>query len=129
MHRADMLKVLVNHLPEDFTAHFGKRLVSYTEDEDKKVSLTFADGTTAKADLLVEADGVSSATRETMYERLAGAAADRGDANEAKRLRMLKFSSWSGTYAYRTLLDTEKLLLAFPGHQAATNTMAVGIIN
>ena len=118
-----MLKVLTDNLPPPsmFHAHFNKRLISYMP-KANGVILLFADGTTAEADMLIGADGIKSATRATMYTRLA----NRADSEEGRR-RLLGHirASWSGTYAYRALVDTKKLLSVFPNHQAASTPMIV----
>ncbi len=116
-----MLKVLVDNLPSSLRSHFCKRLVAYTEpDHESSVTLQFADGTTAQADILIGADGVNSITREVMYNDLAEAAAMKGDREEAIRLRSFIQASWTGTYAYRSLLNVDKFHQTAPGHQAAT---------
>ncbi|THH03798.1 hypothetical protein EW145_g5997 [Phellinidium pouzarii] len=123
LHRADMLKVLTDNLPpfQAFQAHFSKRLVSYEQGSDS-VMLQFSDGTSAEADVLVGADGVKSATRATMYRGLAKSA-EEYDRNKAGNLRKFVQASWTGTYAYRALIETESLLRDNPGHQAATTPM------
>ncbi|OCB85076.1 FAD/NAD-binding domain-containing protein [Sanghuangporus baumii] len=122
LHRADVLKVLVEALPPPsmFHAHFNKRMVSYTAKSDS-VLLHFADGTSGEADMLVGADGIKSATRATMYSALA----DKVQAGEDEKNKLRGFvnASWAGLYAYRALIPTEKLLAAVPGHQAATRMM------
>lgn len=116
-----MLKILVDNLPKGFRAHFNKRLVAYTQtDNESSVTLQFADGATAQADLLIGADGVNSTTREIMYTDFAEAAMRAGNVDEAMRLRNNIPASWTGTYAYRSLLDMEKFQKFAPGHQAAT---------
>ena len=116
-----MSKILVDNLPQGFHAHFNKRLVGYTQPEPEgSVTLRFADGTTAQADLLIGADGVNSTTREIMYTDFAESAMKAGNVEEAERLRQHIPASWTGTYAYRSLLNTEKFLEYAPGHQAAT---------
>ena len=44
--------------------HFGKRLTSFAALPDGKVEAYFEDGTTARGDVLVGADGVNSAVRK-----------------------------------------------------------------
>ncbi|KAH8119851.1 hypothetical protein DFH11DRAFT_11993 [Phellopilus nigrolimitatus] len=129
LHRADMLKVLSDNLlsSQNLRTHFSKRLVSYEQTEQNSlasggVTLHFLDGSSAQADLLVGADGIKSATRATMYTRLAELAA-KEDAAKSAKLRSYVNASWSGTYAYRALVETEKLLRAAQGHQAASSSM------
>ncbi|KAL5498529.1 hypothetical protein ACEPAH_1883 [Sanghuangporus vaninii] len=118
LHRADVLKVLIEALPPPsmFHAHFNKRMTSYMAKSDSVV-LHFADGTSGEADMLVGADGIKSATRATMYSALV----DKAQAEDEKnKLRGFVNASWAGLYAYRALIPTDKLLAAAPGHQAAT---------
>ena len=56
--RAALRELLLDGLDDALV--FGKRLVSYTATEDG-VEASFADGTTARADVLVGADGIRSA--------------------------------------------------------------------
>ena len=125
LHRADILKVLTDNLPPPsmFHAHFNRRLVSYATTANSAI-LHFEDGSAAEADMLVSADGIKSATRATMYSALAASETDR----ERKRSLMCHIQpSWSGTYAYRALVEAKALLEAFPEHQAAVNPMIVRI--
>ena len=53
MHRAEMVDVLLRHLPQSCAIHTSKRLLTYTEDKDRNTYvLHFADGTTATADVV-----------------------------------------------------------------------------
>ncbi|MEI7926674.1 MAG: FAD-dependent monooxygenase, partial [Chloroflexota bacterium] len=54
MHRADLHSALADVLPADII-HRGKKLVSLEQDE-RQVTLSFADGTTAQADFVIAAD-------------------------------------------------------------------------
>lgn len=124
LHRADMLKVLTDNLPSShmFHSYFNKRLVSYTS-KGNSVLLHFADGSSAEADILVGADGIRSAIRSTMYTGLA----NRTKVGEDQKLQLKSHvhASWSGTYAYRSLVEAEKIQNVFPGHQAASTPMMV----
>ncbi|KAH8096746.1 hypothetical protein DFH11DRAFT_1679521 [Phellopilus nigrolimitatus] len=125
LHRADLLSY------QNMRTHFSKRLVSYEQAEQNSlasggITLHFLDESSAQADLLVGADGIKSATRATMYSRLAESAAKKDTAKSAK-LRSYVNASWSGTYAYRALVETEKLLSAAQGHQAASSSMMVRV--
>ncbi len=119
-----MLKVLSDSLSEDVSTHFKKRLVGYAQGNSDVVTLSFSDGTTAEADMLVGADGVGSVTREVMYQNLADAAMGH-DEVEARKLESYIRPTWTGMYAYRALIDAEKLLEIAPGHQTMSKPMLV----
>ncbi|EJC99819.1 FAD/NAD-binding domain-containing protein [Fomitiporia mediterranea MF3/22] len=121
LHRADMLKVLMDNLPPPsmFHAHFNKRLASYST-KSNSVILHFTDGSSFESDMLVGADGIKSATRMKMYISLV----DRAEEEDRKtQLKRFVQAEWSGTYGYRALVETNKLLQAVPGHQAASVPM------
>lgn len=62
MHRGDLLEILAATIvPERL--HLGKRLVDITE-VGADLQLSFADGSTADADIVVGADGINSRVRE-----------------------------------------------------------------
>lgn len=66
IHRAKFLNALASLIPKDMV-YLGKRLVRVTELElgsDDPVMLHFADGTTAKADCVIGADGIHSNIRK-----------------------------------------------------------------
>ncbi|KAI0751934.1 hypothetical protein C8Q80DRAFT_1160297 [Daedaleopsis nitida] len=127
MHRADMVDVLVRHLPKSCTVHTSKRIVSYTEStSDEKESgrsaytLHFADGTTAEADVIIGADGIKSKTRAAMYdsaherECADSKAVPREDCARCKHATPL----WTGTVAYRYLIPGERMREVNPEHSA-----------
>jgi salicylate hydroxylase/6-hydroxynicotinate 3-monooxygenase len=62
MHRADLHDALYSVLPPEIV-HRGKKLVGLDQ-KAGRVTLSFADGTTAEADAVVGADGVHSLVRE-----------------------------------------------------------------
>ncbi|TVY81970.1 FAD-dependent monooxygenase afoD [Lachnellula suecica] len=67
--RAHFLQVLAKQLPESGgVVEFNKQLVSFTDklEEGGKVVLSFADGTTAEADVVLGCDGVHSFTRKAL---------------------------------------------------------------
>ncbi|KLO20389.1 FAD/NAD-binding domain-containing protein [Schizopora paradoxa] len=105
MHRAILLGVLREGVSKHCTIHYNKRLLSYNQ-SGGPVTMLFADGTSAEADVVIGSDGINSATRQTMFSN---------PTNE-------RFSrpSWTGTYCYRSLIDSTKVLKALPGHQATT---------
>ena len=119
-----MLKVMTDGLTKKVGTHFRKRLVGYVQDDSGIVTMSFADGTTAEADILVGADGLKSVTREVLYENLANDAKGR-DEVEAQHLQKFIQPTWTGMYAYRALVDSEKLLQIAPGHQSPTKPLLV----
>lgn len=64
-HRADLLSAVEAALPGDVVA-LDKRLVGLEQDGDG-VDLAFADGTTARADAVIGADGIHSTVREVLF--------------------------------------------------------------
>lgn len=62
MHRADLHDALLSAVPSGII-HLGKKLTGLDEAAGR-VTLSFADGTTASADLVVGADGVHSLVRD-----------------------------------------------------------------
>ncbi|KAG0330800.1 hypothetical protein BG004_001982, partial [Podila humilis] len=78
--RPKLYDLLYSQIPPS-KVHMNKRLVSYEEnhnndndddddDNNEGVTLTFADGTTAKGDIVVGADGAYSQVRQTLYANL-----------------------------------------------------------
>ncbi len=121
-----MLKVLTDSLPKRVGTHFSKRLVGYVQNSSGVVTMSFSDGTIAEADVVVGADGMKSIVREVMYQDLADTAKDRDEA-EARKLESYIEPTWMGIHAYRTLIDTEKLLKIAPGHQTSTTPVIVSV--
>lgn len=64
LHRADLHEALASTIPDDIINR-GKKLTGLSQDPDG-VDLTFADGTMARADAVIGADGVHSIVREWM---------------------------------------------------------------
>jgi 2-polyprenyl-6-methoxyphenol hydroxylase-like FAD-dependent oxidoreductase len=62
MHRADLHEALASVVPSEII-HLNKKLVGLDQNGGP-VTLTFADGTTAKADAVIGADGVHSLVRD-----------------------------------------------------------------
>jgi 2-polyprenyl-6-methoxyphenol hydroxylase-like FAD-dependent oxidoreductase len=65
IHRAELVRVLAAALPGD-ALHLGKRCVGF-EEAGVGVAVRFEDGTEARGDLIVGADGIRSAVRERVY--------------------------------------------------------------
>ena len=64
VHRGDLHALEISTLKPG-TLHFDKRLVTVL-DEGDAVALTFADGSSAKADIVIGADGINSRIREVL---------------------------------------------------------------
>ncbi|KAF8515185.1 FAD/NAD(P)-binding domain-containing protein [Gautieria morchelliformis] len=65
VHRARFLDALVNLVPADI-AHFDKKCNSLSQSESNGVTITFKDGTTHTADIVIGCDGVRSAVRASV---------------------------------------------------------------
>ena len=87
MHRADLHSALTDVLPPEII-HRGKKLVDLQQD-DQKVRLSFADGTSAEADWVIGADGLHSLVRSLLL----------GPENP----------SFSGRVAYRAVFPAERM--------------------
>ena len=92
LHRADLHSALAALVPSELV-QLGKRLTSFSQQsvsqQSGRVSLRFADGTTAEADALIAADGVHSLVREALLGR--------------ERPR------WTGRVAFRTVFPAHLL--------------------
>lgn len=127
-HRAEFLKILEKNIPSSYRTHFGKRLVSYTEDSSsppsssEPVTLHFKDGSTAKCDVLVGADGIRSAVRRTMFSDLA---AKSQDEVQAVTYRRCVDAAWSGVVTYRALVKTEAFKAEYPDHTSISSPVCV----
>jgi 6-hydroxynicotinate 3-monooxygenase len=64
VHRGDFHALMTRAIPPGIL-EFGKRLTA-VEDQGDVVQLSFADGTTAQADIVIGADGVNSRIRDTL---------------------------------------------------------------
>jgi salicylate hydroxylase len=87
VHRVALLEALIGHLGREHL-HLGRRCVEI-EEGDSAVTMTFTDGSTATADVVVGADGVHSEVRR----HVAGEARGR----------------YSGTVGYRGIVPVEDM--------------------
>ena len=109
--RSILQQVLTKHIGGNDKIHFSKRLTSYEYDDSTAgpITLHFKDGTTATCDLVIGSDGVRSAVRRTMFTDLANQAENRGQADEAARLREMVEPVYSGQIAHRGLAPSSAL--------------------
>ncbi|CAE6477750.1 unnamed protein product [Rhizoctonia solani] len=106
VHRADFLDVMVKHVPKSIS-HFGKRLVSIeklSHGSGKNVRLHFQDGSSHDTDLVIGYDGIHSKVRE--YLQSAKRIANTGSGKAELQ--------WSGSWAWRGMIPTEKFLKGVP---------------
>jgi len=98
-HRAELLDVLLSELDE-YGVRLGSR-VEYVYQDDRGVSLTLADGTTAQGDILAGADGIHSTVRAQLLgkesPRYTGNVAWRGLV-PAERVAQLNLGSVVGVW-------------------------------
>lgn len=87
VHRAEFLKLLIDAQPEG-TLHFDHRLAAAKE-TNGHVQLTFSNGETVDADIVIGADGIHSALK--------------------RQIGLKTYPSSEGIMAYRGLIPTERL--------------------
>lgn len=87
MHRADILNVLAENIPKE-SIHTDHRCVGFTQDENC-ARITFENGKTAEADIVIAADGIHSTLQKYVVEP--------------------QPPEYSGFRAYRGLIPREKL--------------------
>jgi salicylate hydroxylase len=102
--RAAFLDALV-HLVDPARTHFNKRCVSLRTctDGSRSIELSFSDGTTAQADLVLGADGIRSVVRSHAVSD------QRHDEDVADKSRGLVRAAFTNTIAYRGLVPNAKL--------------------
>ncbi len=123
-HRAEFLDILQKRIPASYRTHFGKRLVSYKDSSSEPIVLHFKDGTTAKCDILVGADGIKSAVRKQMFTDLATKAQDEA---HAAAYRGHIDAKWSGVVTYRGLIQADTFKTAYPNHNALSGPVCVSV--
>jgi salicylate hydroxylase len=104
-HRADLLAVLSRAVPTE-RVHLGHRFASFVE-HDEGVTLHFADGARAQADVLIGADGIHSTVRAVLFgperPQFTGCVAYRGlvPAERLSRLGLeMTSNNWQGPHQH-----------------------------
>lgn len=69
--RPILLDMLQTRLSDMCTIHISMGVISYHETSSGSVLITFQDGSTRAADILIGADGVHSTVRSVLYQGLA----------------------------------------------------------
>lgn len=116
IHRADVQEVLLRHISPSIQFHLARRLKTYRRTKHG-IELDFNNGETAVCDLLVGADGINSAVRQTFLS-------EGKDWTEEEKVKQAA-PVWSGTYVYRDLIDSEVVRREWPTHSALTKPMVV----
>ncbi len=81
--------------------------------------MQFEDGTESVADVLIGADGIHSAVRDTMYKQVRG-----------QSTSPLGLPTWTGTVVYRSLIQSDELVKLFPtGHPSSKSPVVVRTIH
>uniref|UniRef100_A0A8H8CFB4 FAD-binding domain-containing protein n=1 Tax=Psilocybe cubensis TaxID=181762 RepID=A0A8H8CFB4_PSICU len=107
-HRADLQHVLKESMYGQL--HLSHTLTSY-EDKGDEVLLKFANGTIATCDFLIGFDGINSVVRKGLVHNRGGI--DLPSLNPV----------WSGSIAYRALIQMDKLKEVSPDHNALSVPM------
>ncbi|KAJ7681771.1 hypothetical protein B0H17DRAFT_942590 [Mycena rosella] len=115
LHRLTLLEILRSKLSPDCKVHPSKRLERYEVSSEGFINLVFSDFEITTADILVGADGVHSATRQSMFRYM-------GDGYEQYILPV-----FNGTIAYRGMLPKTKLVETYPDHRALDGPKLVRI--
>jgi salicylate hydroxylase len=125
IHRADFQRSLLESLPlsgsgtnvnSTCNLHLSHRLIDYTETSipsepcvrrSPPITLHFANRPNATCDILIAADGIKSTVRPLFLKRLS---------NPLQYERYME-PVWSGSVAYRGLVEREELSKVFPNHR------------
>jgi salicylate hydroxylase len=108
VHRAHFLDELVKMIPSDISS-FGKELERYERGSDGVYTLSFGDGSTARADAIIACDGIKSRVRQLMF----------GIDHECA------FPSYTHKYAYRALVPMADAAAAIGSEKAENACMHV----
>ncbi|PIL36635.1 hypothetical protein GSI_00324 [Ganoderma sinense ZZ0214-1] len=128
--RAELQKVLLEHLLPKNKVRLNKRLESYVQlPQSLGLELLFEDGSTAMCDVLLGCDGIRSRVRAMMYSRLADDAQAEGKTDEAEQLRSHITPVFSGEVVYRCLIRKDTLPEGVAEHEAFdTSDLVIHIV-
>ncbi|KAL8688509.1 MAG: hypothetical protein Q9218_005598 [Villophora microphyllina] len=108
--RQDFLEGLMKLIPKD-NMKFGKSIDSVVDPGDEgRILLSFQDGTTAEADIVIGCDGIRSKMRQIIL----------GDDNPAS------YPSYTHKFAFRGLVPMEKARALLGDHIVSTRFMHLG---
>lgn len=110
VHRAHFLDQLVKLVPKSI-ARFGKQLNNIFEKEDGELVMSFNDGTTAEADVVIGCDGVKSRVRRIIV----------GESDPSA------YPAYTHKYAYRGLIPMEKATEAVGEERAQNRCLYVSL--
>jgi 2-polyprenyl-6-methoxyphenol hydroxylase-like FAD-dependent oxidoreductase len=116
IHRAELHRILLAALPAD-VVRLGAACTGFSQDE-QQLTVTFADGHSAQADLLVGADGIHSLIRQQMWPqtklRYAGYTAWRGAVTTEQTFTLgHTFESWGKGARFGAVPLNERLIYWF----------------
>lgn len=109
IHRAVFLDALV-HLLDPSKAHFHKRCVGVKELHDSRMQISFADGMTAEADVVLGTDGVRSNVRTFVLGAEEANTTSENDEGGNENVANVKRVAFTNTLAYRGLVPTEQAI-------------------
>ena len=95
------------NLLEPSRAHFNKRCTGVRELPDSQIQISFADGTTAEADILLGADGIRSNIRTFVVDAETSSGHANGDGGASNEVADVVRTAFTNTLAYRGLVPTE----------------------
>ncbi|KAH8799825.1 hypothetical protein F5884DRAFT_868939 [Xylogone sp. PMI_703] len=109
-HRGHFIQEIVKLMPEGHVI-FSKRLLKFEDkDDNSKVVLKFADGTTAEADAVIGCDGIKSRVRQLLL----------GEDSPAS------YPHYSHKYAFRALIPMEKAVEVLGHYKCHNQHMHMG---
>ena len=104
IHRAQLLDTFVKRVPKE-KCSFGKRVKHIQQlggEEEARVQISFEDGSTHEADLVIGCDGIHSKVRGSLDSSKSGPSAVSGSSKLI----------WSGSWAYRGMITRTKFIEA-----------------